>query len=42
MEHHDVVAECGKFTIDRKNQEEIVVPTKNPRFTPNPGNFSIK
>ncbi|XP_043481993.1 hamartin [Leptopilina heterotoma] len=36
MEHHDVVAECDKYTIDRKNQEEIIVPTKNARFTPNP------
>ncbi|XP_012279435.1 hamartin [Orussus abietinus] len=32
MEHHDVVAECGRFALDRC-REEVTVPS-NARFTP--------
>ncbi|XP_033222128.1 hamartin [Belonocnema kinseyi] len=35
MEHHDVVAECGRFDLDR-DREEIIPPPVNSRFTPNP------
>lgn len=35
MEHHDVVAECGRFSLlERSNRDEAGVPLANMRFTP--------
>ncbi|XP_008215253.1 hamartin isoform X2 [Nasonia vitripennis] len=35
MEHHDVVAECGRFSLlERSNRDEAGVPIANMRFTP--------
>ena len=32
MEHHDVVAECGRFAVDRSKEE--LLGSNNPRATP--------
>lgn len=35
MEHHDVVAECGRFSVSEKsNRDEAVMFYPNSRFTP--------
>lgn len=37
MEHHDIMAECGRFTLDRCREE--ILGIVNSRCTPPPGRY---
>lgn len=41
MEHHDVIAECGRFSLFERACRDEAVSLTNMRFTPISGNCRV-
>lgn len=41
MEHHDVIAECGRFSLFERACRDEAVPLSSMRFTPISGSYFL-